>query len=132
MCELPSLFLIFNHTFTEHQEENARQFLGVTRIISLPDHLQQLWSAIPPELSEIDQYLDPIRKWLGSEASKHDFVLIQGDFGATFILVNTAFELELVPIYSTTRRVVTEEILNDGSIKMTHHFQHSIFRKYGC
>jgi hypothetical protein len=40
----PALFLVFNHTFTEFQEQDARSSLGVTRIVTLPAKLQGLWS----------------------------------------------------------------------------------------
>ena len=46
-------------------------------------------------------------------------------------MVNFAFKIGLVPIYSTTRREAVEEHNDDETVKLVHHFQHRIFRKYG-
>jgi len=128
---MPDLFLIFNHEITSLQEDDARKNLGVDRIIDLPPHLKKLWKQIPPDLSEISDYLQPLKEWLAGNAVQKDFVLIQGDFGACYIMVNFAFEKGLIPIYSTTRREADEEYHEEGAVKMTHIFKHHIFRKYG-
>lgn len=127
----PSLFLIFNHEITPVQEMDARNSLSVRRIVDLPHDLKVLWRQIPPDLSETSSYLGPIKTWLAEQAAKSDYVLIQGDFGACYILVNFAFEKGFIPIYSTTRREAIEEYGSDGSVRLVHQFQHQIFRKYG-
>ena len=97
----------------------------------MPPDLKALWRQIPPDLTEIDNYLEPVKTWLARQSAESDFVLIQGDFGACYIMVQFAFEKGLVPVYSTTRRKAVEEHGNDGSIKLVHQFKHQIFRKYG-
>ncbi len=126
-----TLFLIFNHQFTPAQDEDARSSLGVDRIVPLPPDMQRLWSAIPPELPQISDYLDPIRDWLLTNARPDDYVLIQGDFGACYLMALFAEEKGLVPIYSTTRREAMEEPQPDGSVRLTHRFEHQMFRRYG-
>ncbi len=126
-----NLFLIFNHSFTMEQEADARALLGVSRIIDLPAELKELWGDIPPDLPALGEYLSPFRAWLLSKTRPGDYVLIQGDFGASFLLVSFALARELVPIYSTTRRVAAEEKQDDGSIRVVHNFEHRLFRKYG-
>ena len=111
-----SLFLLFNHRITKHQKAAACLSLDVDRIINLPSDLKDLWNQVPPELSEIRDYLVPIRSWLGSNAMAGDYVLIQGDFGAAYLMVTFAFENGLVPIYSTTYRKANEEYVDDGSV----------------
>lgn len=128
---MASLFLLFNHRLTPDQEQDAVKTLGVRAVTALPSDLSPLWQQIPPELSELGNYLKPIREWLLSEAKAHDYVLIQGDFGACFLMVKFAFEKGLIPVYSTTKREVVEEHQPDGSVKITHRFQHHCFRKYG-
>ena len=125
------LFLVFNHTFTAAQEEDARSSLGVTRIVSLPEELQDLWSDIPPSLTSLSEYLAPIRAWLLEHAAPGDYVLIQGDFGATYLMVDFVLRNGLVAIYSTTTREATETIHPDGSVELMHHFKHQIYRNYG-
>ena len=127
---MTTLFLIFNHEVTSLQEDDARKNLGVARIIDLPPDLKALWRQIPPDLPEIFSYLEPVMEWLAGHAQQDDFALIQGDFGACFIMVNFAFKKGLIPVYSTTRRDAAEEYDEDGTIRMTHRVQHHIFRKY--
>jgi hypothetical protein len=126
-----TLFLLFNHKFTPLQEREAAAVLGVTSVVTLPAGLQDLWSDIPPDLEKLSGYLEPVRQWLLSHASKDDFVLVQGDFGACYLMVSFAMERGLIPVYSTTQRKAVEECLPDGSVMLTHQFQHRIFRRYG-
>jgi hypothetical protein len=128
---MSTLFLLFNHQFTPFQETDARTSLGVDPIVSLPPDLQALWSNIPPELPGVKEYLDPVRDWLAALARTGDFVLIQGDFGACRLMVNFSLDQGLIPLYSTTERQAMEEHRPDGSVKLVHHFQHRIFRRYG-
>ena len=125
------LFLIFNHDITGIQEEDAKQSLGVDTLVDLPPDMKRIWSDIPPGLKEIRGYLQPVMEWLGEHAEEGDFVLIQGDFGACYLMVRFCFENGLVPIYSTSRREAVEEHLPDGSISLNHVFKHKKFRRYG-
>ena len=126
-----SLFLIFNHQITQKQEADVFVSLDVNKIVCLPDELKEVWCQIPSALPGISNYLEPVKNWLARQAKKNDYVLIQGDFGACFIMVNFAFEIGLIPIYSTTDREADEEYKKDGTIKLVHQFRHRIFRKYG-
>ncbi len=126
-----SLFLLFNHRITTLQKKDAADTLGIFRFFSLPDDLQNLWSQIPANLQQLTDYLAPIRAWLEESTVAGDYVLIQGDFGACFLMVGFAFKHGLIPIYSTTEREAVEEHGEDGSVSLTHRFQHRIFRKYG-
>ena len=126
-----TLFLIFNHTFTEAQRVDARTSLRVDRIVTLPQELQAIWSNIPPDAPAIRAVLESLQFWLQSQAIEGDFVLIQGDFGACFLMVSFARDLGIIPVYSTTRRHAQEEVQPDGSIKLMHRFEHVRFRKYG-
>ena len=125
-----SLFLIFNHDITSLQESDARNSLGIGQIICLPPDLKALWRQVPPDLPEISNYLEPVNIWLARQAKKNDYVLIQGDFGVCFIMVNFAFEIGLIPVYSTTDREAAEEYRQNGVVKLMHQFRHRIFRRY--
>jgi hypothetical protein len=125
-----SLFLIFNHQFTDAQRKDALSSLGVSRVVDMPPEIKAIWGDIPPELDRITDYLEPVIDWLKKEAKQGDYVLIQGDFGACYIMANYAFYLGIVPLYSTTGREVHETPLKDGGIKVTHNFRHIRFRRY--
>ncbi len=127
---MSSLFLIFNHKITPIQVQDAKDSLGIERIIEMPDALKELWRQIPSELPEISDYLMPLKEWLLSQAVKGDHALIQGDFGACFIMVSAAFGMGLIPVYSTTKREAVEEQAEDGAIRLVHQVKHERFRKY--
>lgn len=127
-----SLLLLFNHTPTALQEEDARRSLGVEKIVHLPEFLRPVWNSVPPELEKIEGYLAPIRSWVLEASRTGDCLLIQGDFGVTYLMVRFAFENDLVPVYSTTERVADEEHGPDGSVRLVHNFKHCRFRKYGA
>ena len=99
--------------------------------MSPPSHLKDIWGNIPPDVLSLSNYLKPVRDWLSYEAEKNDYVLIQGDFGACYLMVNFAIENGLIPIYSTTKREAKEEHNTDGSVHLVHRVEHVIFRKYG-
>ncbi|RLC28874.1 MAG: hypothetical protein DRH37_08700 [Deltaproteobacteria bacterium] len=126
-----SIHLIFNHTFTALQRQDAVDSLGVDRIQDMPPDLKSLWRNIPPDLPRISGYLEPVKAWLKGRAERGDYVLIQGDFGACHIMVNFALAHDLIPVYSTTERIAVEAHGEDGTVKLTHHFKHRIFRRYG-
>jgi hypothetical protein len=128
---MPRLYLILNHNFTNLQKLDAEESLSIQSIVNMPLHLSMLWRNIPPDLSEIDAYIEPIKQWLVDQAHPSDYVLIQGDFGATFILVRFALSKQLVPIYSTTNREAVEEQQNGDTVKLTRYMKHHRFRKYG-
>ncbi|AOY59367.1 CRISPR-associated protein Csx20 [Desulfococcus multivorans] len=127
-----TLFLIFNHTFTEAQQVDALATLGVDRIVRPPAHVRNVWGQIPADLPAISDYLAPVREWLAETAASGDYVLIQGDFGACCLMVQEAFKQGLIPVYATTRREAVEAPQPDGTVKMVHHFKHRRFRRYEC
>lgn len=128
---MPRLFLLFNHELTPEQEAAAREELGVTDILAPPPELQVQWRQIPPELPGVAAYLKPFRDWLRQAARPGDYLLVQGDFGATYLMVQFAVAQGLIPIYATTRRQAQEERQPDGAVRLVHHFRHQRFRRYG-
>ena len=125
------MFLIFNHVLTQEQEIQARGLWGVTSIIMMPPILKKIWEQIPADIENISDVIFPVQQWLAKEADKNDVVLVQGDFGATWLLVDFALRAQLIPVYSVTQRDAREDIQPDGSIKTTHVFKHMRFRLYG-
>ncbi len=124
-------FLIFSHELTRDQEKDLRDNWNVQQIISMPEELENLWRNVPPHLTELREFLTPIFQWIERAGTRGDLALIQGDFGATYLLVNEAFRIGLIPVYSTTRRIIEEEILPSGEVRQNRIFKHEIFRVYG-
>lgn len=123
------MFLLFSHTLTKNQKDDAMKSFGIEEFIYLPKELQELFSNVPNDLKKLSEYLTPIKLFLKQYSKEGDFVLIQGDFGATYILVNFAKSLKLKAVYSTTKRV-TQEFEEDGKIIKKSIFEHERFREY--
>lgn len=124
------LFLIFNHKLTATQKADAERTLQVSRFVTLPGPLQQWWSNIPPDAELDTKALQQIGRWLLEQAAAGDYVLLQGDFGATFYLVDFCLQKGLVPLYATTMRRTSESIDERGRVEKISRFQHVAFRKY--
>lgn len=122
------MFLIFNHELTAEQLEDAKIKLNISEFVSLPNILQKVWANFPPEKEEIDTR--EIENWLIKNSVKNDVVLVQGDFGAVFKIVNFAIYKKMLPVYATTKRLTLEKILFNGVIEKTSVFRHVRFRKY--
>ncbi len=128
---MASMFLMINHKLTDAQVQDAKVSLGVDKFMPLPLRLGNIWKNIPATEPSIKSCLIPKQEWVLSKSCENDYCLIQGDFGACHIIINFAFDKSLIPIYSTTQRKAKEEEEPDGTIRLTHIFNHNIVRKYG-
>ena len=123
------LFLLFSHTLTPKQELDALESLGVEAFVTLPTELQELWSNIPPHLTELSVYLEPLKEYIRNHANEGDVFLVQGDFGGCFEMVNFLKSLGFMAVHSTTKRDAVEKIVN-GKVEKFSRFEHVIFRRY--
>ena len=127
-----NMFLMFNHSLSKDQETDARHIWGTQlQFVGLPTQLKALWAQIPADKEMLFDTLAPFRTWLEKASCPNDLVLIQGDFGATWLMVHYALTNNLVPVYSVTARQAREETAPDGTVKTTHVFKHRMFRLYG-
>ena len=125
-----NLFLLFSHKLTDCQIEEAIDKFGCNKFVYLPTELQKTWSNIPPQEQDILKYFTYITAWLLDNSQRGDYVIVQGDFGATYSMVGWCFENNLIPIYSTTEREYSSFEKKDGSVQNIHTFKHIIFREY--
>ncbi len=125
-----NLLLLFNHNLHPVQEEQAKMTLRVGRIIPPPEKIRHCWGNIPPEAESISAWIEPARKWLADAGRPGDYVLVQGDLGACFLMVSFCLAKGFVPVYATTRRLAREKSDSRGVI-LYHRFEHVRFRKYG-
>lgn len=123
-----SMILLFNHTLTPAQILDAEVSLGVERFISLPAELKNIWGNVPPDLESLEGYLAPIRDFITACIDAR-YILIQGDFGATYAMVNVSKSLGLTPIYATTMRKTIEKEV-DGKMLKESIFDHVMYRVY--
>lgn len=122
--------LLFSHDLTKEQIKEANERFNVVEFIKLPEKLQVKWSNVPPEGELNELYFDDFKKFIEENLKEGDFVLIQGDFGATLYMVNWAFKKRFVPVYATTVRKYESFKDEDGSVKNIHYFKHVNFRLY--
>jgi len=126
---VPKLHLLFNHTLTQEQIADAKSSLGIDEFIYLTTELQQNWSNVPPDLEGLSSYLSPIEAYLKETIRRGDFVLVQGDFGAAYMMVNLVKSIGAIALYATTSREVIEETDGDRVVKESI-FKHGRLRKY--
>ena len=125
-----TLHLFFSHSLTADQIEDAKNSLGVSDFVQLEDDLQNLWSNVPPQIENLNDFLEPFKKYLKTASNKGDYVLISGDFGATCQMAQWAKQNDLVPVYATTQRNVIENVGEDGQIVKKSVFRHMRFRGF--
>jgi len=128
---MADLYLLFNHLLTDNQAERARLELGVNQIHKPPAEVSRCWANIPPEPESISDILKPVFSWIDRSVSTNDFLLVQGDFGACYLVLEHIRGSGVVPVYATTRRQAVEQHLDDNTVQLTHTFSHVRFRKYG-
>ena len=123
------MFLLFSHKLTDTQIKDAKENLGVNEFIYLPQDLQKKFSNVPPEIDDIKEYSQIFIEFLEKNSSSEDIVLIQGDFGVVFWVVEYCKKNNLKVVYATTKRVVKEKNV-DGKVVKISEFKHVKFRFY--
>jgi hypothetical protein len=112
--------------------EDAKQNLGVEEFVRLPQYLLDIWGDIPPDLGSHDVMLrlHPIRGWLQANVKNHDVLLVQGEPVSVYYIVYWMAAKDVKSYAATTKRVVEETTLPDGSTIKKSIFRHVRFRKY--
>jgi hypothetical protein len=126
------LLILFSHSLTDSQRSDIRKNLKIkeSHIVQLPDNLKTDFSNVPPDLKSIKKYAGQLIGWIKKKAEAGDYVLIQGDYGVTYLLVDFCLKNHFVPLYATTERIQQEEKNPDGSITIKKFFTHKLFRRY--
>ncbi len=123
--------VLLSHNLLEHQIEELERKWNVGNIIYLPEELQKRWSNVDPELEfyNKDSLINDINKFIENNSYKEDIIIVQGEAGVTFSVVNLCFELGRKPIYATTKRV-SQEVKVNGQVIIKRIFKHVRFREY--
>lgn len=123
---MKKMFVLINHDLTQEQKSQALKVFGVEDIINIAD---DTWSNISPSDENILYVLNRYKKELMLEAEAGDILLVQGDFGATYNMINFAKNIGIKTIYATTKRIV-KELAIDGKLVTRREFKHEKFREY--
>ena len=121
---MKKLVLLFSHQLTEKQEIDAKENLKCDKILYMPKGLKEEWQdlGIGRELKEFKNFLEEV-------TTAGDYVLVQGEWGATYEMINYCKKQGLIPIYSSTKRAVEERKEGETIVK-TSKFVHRGFVKY--
>ncbi|MEJ5366427.1 MAG: CRISPR-associated protein Csx20 [Desulfosoma sp.] len=123
-------FLLLSHALSPAQEKELAQDWRAPLMRPMPEALKKLWGNVPPDTPSIGEWVQPVLEWVEGQAAPGDVILVQGDYGATFLTVSWALSKGLVPVYATTERLLEETVQPDGSVLQKRVFRHVRFRRY--
>jgi hypothetical protein len=123
---MKTMYVLMSHDVTQQQMSDAKRTFDVHNFITLPTNI---WSQIPAETESVESILEPLKAQLVTYAKKGDLLLVQGDYGATFNMVQFAKEIGLIPVYATSKRKAYE-VVEGEKITTVREFQHVRFREY--
>ena len=127
--EMKKFIVLMSHDMSDIQKNDAYENLKVTKIIEAPPNIKKIWGNIEP-ISDLNTVkLDEIVSWIKENSNKQDYVLVQGEFGATFYIVDYCFKNNLIPVYATSIRRV-EETRQGEKVITNRVFVHEGYRRY--
>ncbi len=121
---MKKIVLLFSHVLTKVQEDELKNVWNCEKIIYMPDNLKNNWMNVFENV-DIEQF----KKFLLDTLEKNDYVLIQGEWGLTYKMINFAKENEFIPLYAGTVRKVKESKIGN-IVKKESIFEHTKFKKY--
>lgn len=126
---MKKFIVLMSHDMSKEQKLDAQNSLDISNIIEAPKDIKSIWANINPVGSLDQTELSKITNWIEQNSNTDDYILIQGEFGATFYIVDYCFKKGLIPVYATTKRRVTET--REGDKVITNRvFVHEGYRKY--
>ena len=121
-------YCLLNHTLTEAQLAELKQRYHSTQVVYPPEEISAAWSQLPPGLTYDTNVIKAVLYWL-KDAEPGDTVVIQGEAGSTFILVDYLLSHDLIPLHAVSRRVSADEHVGE-MVKKSLIFKHVCFRPY--
>lgn len=119
-----NIVLLFSHTLTDPQLKELTTDFMCENIIYMPQDIKSIWQNITDSTSS-----DIFEQFLLENLKENDYVLIQGDWGMTYKMINFAKAHKFIPIFSRTTRNV-KEYTDGAKVLKTSIFEHIGFRKY--
>lgn len=126
---MKKFIVLMSHDMSDIQKNDAYENLKVAEIIEAPAEIKAIWGNVDP-ISDLDiSKLDKVISWIKNISEKGDYILVQGEFGATFYIVDYCFKSDLIPVYATSIRRVEET--REGERVLTNRvFVHEGYRQY--
>jgi hypothetical protein len=111
---------------TKHQRSDATDLLGIVKFETLPT---DIWSQIPAEYATVESSLISLKETISANSQEGDYLFVQGDYGATYSMVQFAKENGLIPVYATSKRK-SYEVVDGERVTTIREFEHVRFRRY--
>ena len=121
-------YSLINHKLTENQMKELKEVFGADEIVYPDEDLVKLWAQISTERQLDYAVIDKVVEWL-ENSTEGDVVVVQGEFGCTFCIVDFALKRGLVPVHAVTKRV-EEETAEGEVVTKKYVFMHCCLRKY--
>ena len=96
-------FCLLNHQLTQNQIKELKEEFSVLEIVYPPEEISKLWSQIPATKTVDKSIINKITNWL-LLAENQDVLIVQGDFVATFIIVDFALKNNAIKFIKQTKR----------------------------
>lgn len=128
MLKYKKVLALISHKILPEQEQELKNRFEIVDIKFLPENLQQIWSNVLYD----DKYytnLNEMIDYMLSILNEEDYVIVQGNWGYVYKLVEEAKKNKIIPLYAFSVRDSSEEIINGEVVKITK-FKHQCFVEY--
>jgi len=126
---MKKLALLFSHKLSEDQKSDAEKSLGIKEFIYMSDRLLKKWSDIPEDI-DIYDYSKDFKSFIEENCTKDDYILIEGEYGITYHMVDWCKSKGYNPIYSFSKRVFESKEVENGVFENIHYFKHIKYKNY--
>lgn len=123
-------FLLWSHNASSEQVQDLKINWKIDKIFELPAELRSIWSQVPVRDINWNIYVSKICEWVKGHSQKNDLVVVQGEYGLTYYMVDWCKANNLLPVYSLTERNSVEEKKITGEIIKVSKFVHCGFRPF--
>ena len=121
--------VLMNHQLSSTQKAEAQGALGVQSFVAMPPEVAALWCNADPAKDLHELGAENVICWLTEQTEEGDYVIVQGDYGLTFAVVDWCLKTGRVPVHATTERKAVEKNIQ-GNIVVERVFNHVKFRVY--
>lgn len=98
--KIPTIIIITNEKLQDEEKNKIIDKYKIKKIKLLPEGTQKKWNEIDTNMDISHKNLNDMKTMIEKNIGEGDYILIQGEPGATFKIVSWAKEEGFVPIYS--------------------------------
>ena len=126
--DVKKAYCLLNHSLTDNQIKELVEEYNISEIKYPDAELSVKWMQIPASKNLDMNVIKAVLVWI-QDAEKDDVLIVQGEFGSTFYIVDYALKNGLIPVYAVTKRIA-EEKRNGEEVVRQYIFRHCCFREY--